>query len=64
MPPPNPKNIGISTAATDLGLGDMLGQQTQDETEEARKKRLAAMQQAGGGAAMDLLGGMGGGRGY
>lgn len=65
MPPANPKNMGLTSAATDLGLGDMLGQQTQDETEDARKKRLAAMQQGiGGGAAMDLLGGMGGGRGY
>jgi len=65
MPPSNPKNLGLTTAATDLGLGDMLGQQTQDETDEQRKKRLAAMQQGtGGGAAMDLLGGMGSGRGY
>lgn len=67
MPPANPKNLGISAAATDLGMGDMLGQQVQSETEDARKKRLAAMQQqgmTGGFAAMDLLGGSSGGRGY
>lgn len=32
-------------AVSDLGLGDLLGQQVQDETEEQRKKRLAQMQQ-------------------
>lgn len=43
MPPLSSKNQSLSI--TDLGLGDMLGQQVQDETEEARKKRLARMQQ-------------------
>jgi hypothetical protein len=51
-------------AATDLGMGDMLGQQVVGETEEERKKRLAAMSQqgkpAGSPAAMQLLGGLGG----
>jgi hypothetical protein len=28
-----------------LGLGDLLGQQVKDETDEERKKRLAEMQQ-------------------
>lgn len=32
-------------AAADLGLGGMLGQQVQDETEEQRKKRMLEMQQ-------------------
>lgn len=32
-------------AAGDLGLGDMLGQQVKDETDEERKKRMAQMQQ-------------------
>lgn len=31
----------IGAAATDLGMGDMLGQQVADETEEQRKKRMA-----------------------
>jgi hypothetical protein len=30
-------------ASLDLGLGDMLGQQQKDETEEQRKKRLAGL---------------------
>ena len=32
-------------ASTDLGLGDMLGQQVKDETDEERKKRMQQMQQ-------------------
>lgn len=60
----NSKNLGFSQAATDLGLGDMLRQQVEDETDDERKKRMARMQQqaltpAGSGSAvMDLLGGM------
>lgn len=58
---PNSLSMG---AATDLGMGDMLGQQVVGETEEERKKRLAAMSQqgkpAGSPAAMQLLGGLGG----
>lgn len=38
-------NMAMPGAVTDLGLGDMLGQQVQDETEEQRKKRLAQIQQ-------------------
>lgn len=33
---------GLSPAASDLGLGDMLQQQVQGETDEQRKKRMAA----------------------
>jgi len=40
MPPANPKNLGMSAAGMDLGLGDQLGQQVQDETEEQRRRRL------------------------
>lgn len=36
----------LSPAVTDLGLGDMLGQQVAGETEEERKKRMALMQQS------------------
>ena len=32
-------------ASADLGLGGMLGQQVQGETDEQRKKRMAQMQQ-------------------
>lgn len=38
--------LPASAAAADLGfgLGDMLGQQVSDETEEMRKKRMQQMQ--------------------
>lgn len=56
-------NSGLG-AATDLGMGDLLGQQVAGETEEERKKRLAGMSEqgkaAGSPAAMQLLGGLGG----
>lgn len=47
----------------DLGLGDVLRQDTQDLTEEEKKKRLKMMQQdrlLSGLARNDLLGGAGG----
>jgi len=34
------KNYMLSTAAADLGLGDQLAQQMQDETEEMKRRRL------------------------
>lgn len=40
MPVPNPKNLGISTAGIDLGLGNQLSQQLEDEEDERRKKAL------------------------
>lgn len=40
MPQPN-----LSPAGMDLGLGDMLAQQAQGETEEVRKKRMLQLQQ-------------------
>jgi hypothetical protein len=63
MPNPMP---GLSAAATDLGLGDMLGQQVSGETEEARKKRMAEIAQrqalgpAGSLAVTSLFGTRGG----
>ena len=59
MPMDNPKNYTLSPAAQDLGLGDLLRQQVENETEEARKKRMLAMglNPAGGFAAMSLFGG-------
>jgi hypothetical protein len=61
----------LSTAVDALGLGDMLGQQVEDETEEARKKRMAEMAQrqqlgpAGSLAVTSLFGPIGGaGAGY
>lgn len=64
------KSTGLSPAAGDLGLGDMLGQQVAGETEEQRKKRMLEMQQrqmmgsAGSPAAQMLLGGMRGAGSY
>ena len=54
-----PANLrsGLSTAAVDLGLGDMLRTQLTDETDEQRRQRLAAA------AAQRALGGTGIGRG-
>lgn len=40
MPPPNPKNFGLSPAAQDLGLGSLTTQELQDDLEERRKKKL------------------------
>lgn len=68
MPLPT-KSSGLS-AADDLGLGDMLGQQVAGETEEVRKKRMLQMQErnmmgpAGSPATLSLFGGLGGGTGY
>ena len=39
---PMPGSMGV---AGDLGLGDVLGQQVANETDEERKKRMALMQQ-------------------
>lgn len=36
---------GLSAAAGDLGLGGMLRDQVQNETEEERRKRMAQMQE-------------------
>jgi hypothetical protein len=52
----------IGAAASDLGLGDMLGQQVQDETDEQRRKRLQQLRDqqmlgpAGSLAATSLFG--------
>jgi hypothetical protein len=61
----------LSAAVDALGLGDVLNQQVEDETEEARKKRMAEMQQrqqlgpAGSLAVTSLFGPIGGaGAGY
>jgi hypothetical protein len=64
MPPPNPKNQGLfSAAANDLGLGDLFAEELLDE--EGRRKRLKEGQKAnpanygdmvlGGAAAMQLF---------
>jgi hypothetical protein len=56
MPPTSAKNQSL--LVTDLGLGDMLGQQAQDETDEERKRRLAQQRQnALNPAITGLLGG-------
>jgi len=61
LPPTN-----LSPASSDLGLGDMLAQQAQGETDEMRKKRMAelAQQQSlgpAGSLAVTSLFGVGGG---
>lgn len=62
MPMPSPPG-GVASA---LGMGDMLGQQVLDETDEERKKRMAMMQQqqmlgpAGSLAVGSIFGGAGG----
>lgn len=65
MPPQNPKNFAISAAGTDLGLGDMLTQQLQDQEMERKKKLMTQAPRnygdsALGPAAMSLLGKGGG----
>lgn len=54
-------------AANDLGLGDTLRTQVEDETEEQKRRRLLLQQQqqalnpmAGSAAARSLFGGIGG----
>jgi hypothetical protein len=44
MPPMNAKNTGLLGAPTELGLGDALNQQVQDETEEQKRRRLLLQQ--------------------
>lgn len=54
----NPKNFALSLAATDLGLGQMLSQQLQDQEAELKKKQQSLNPQASmfASASMDLLG--------
>lgn len=54
--------IGMSVpGASDLGLGTMLQDQVNGETEEQRKKRMAQVQQQRFGVGISDLGGMGAG---
>ncbi len=57
---PLPANsAGLSPAAGDLGLGGMLRDQVQNETDEERRKRMAQMQEGqmlpGGSMAVNSL---------
>lgn len=66
MAMPNPKNFGLTPAATDLGLGDAVKQQLEDQEAERKKKllQLGKMDAFGGSpASMSLLGPAGGGMG-
>lgn len=62
--PANSQMAAMGGAAADLGMGDQLNQQVQDETDEERKKRLQQMQQqsllgpAGSLAVSSIFGGM------
>jgi hypothetical protein len=59
------QSVGFSPAANDLGLGDNLGQQQVDETEEEkrRKKLLGLSAGAGNSPAVSQLFGLSGGAG-
>jgi hypothetical protein len=54
--------IAAPTSAAGQGLGDLLGMQQKDETEEERKKRLAGTQDEPGtsAAVRSLFGSLGG----
>lgn len=41
------KNLPLSQAASDLGLGDQLKQQTEDETEELKKRAMQGSMKGG-----------------
>lgn len=60
----NPKNFGTSSAASDLGLGDMVHQELEDNAEERKKKLLNPMMNnasaAYSPATLSLLGSAGG----
>lgn len=58
--PNNAKNFALSPAASDLGLGDMIAQQLQDEEDERRKKSIEAAKQSQLGPATMALFGTGG----
>lgn len=61
-----PMSPAASPAVQSLGLGDMLGQQVKDETDDERKKRMREVQEralmgpAGSPATVSLFGGSGG----
>lgn len=40
MPPTSGKNLSLAPAATDLGLGDQVQQQLEDQEAERKKKLL------------------------
>lgn len=44
----NPKNLSLSPAAQELGMGDMVRQQLQDSLDERKKKLLASKGAPGG----------------
>ena len=46
MPPMNQKNYAMNPAVSDLGLGDQLSQQLDDQEEERKKKLLQAVARA------------------
>lgn len=50
------KNFGLSPAATDLGLGDMVRQQVEDAEVERKKKLLRDQNGTAGAYGSDILG--------
>lgn len=57
MPPTSGKNLALSQSGMDLGLGDMVKQQLEDQEEERKKKLLRMANPQFGPASMSLLGG-------
>ena len=47
MPPMNQKNTALSPAGADLGLGDQLNAQAQEETDELKKRAMQKSSQGG-----------------
>ena len=59
--PANPKNFALSSSASDLGLGDAVKTQLDDDVEERKKKAmLAAKMSAMSPATLSLFGASGG----
>jgi hypothetical protein len=46
MPPMNQKNMAISPAGADLGLGDQLNMQAQESEDELKKRAMAKNSQS------------------
>ena len=55
MPPMNTKNLPLSPAATDLGLGTMLQNQVEAQALELKKKKQSQTAMSPMGGAVDAL---------
>ena len=59
MPPTNAKNVSLTSASQDLGLGAMLQTQLEDQSEEAKKRAMAQKSLMSSGVASSNLNSMG-----